>query len=339
MIHLTGDINLTDWYFNQGFGMGTNIKKGLDPFRHLDRSNGDIWIGNFEGTASTVSNNEKADASVFCIAPDVLRPLKHFDFYSLANNHAMQHGKKAFEETVESLESYGSKVFGTKKNKSLTFEHNGRLVSITGLCLRVDVFSDNPEYWYNPEYNEIEEENSLLPKEAFKILYIHWGNEYINRPSTIQKKFAHWLIDIGFDLIVGMHSHVLQGYEDYHNKRIYYSLGNFVFDMASEPCKIGAFVNLEFKAEQPFYTESYIHIDKDGCPKIVADSSIPDNWRFNYLNEQLLKDENSEEYHHEINKGYKFYREENHKHIFRNILNHPVSSIRIVVDFIKRRIG
>lgn len=84
------------------------------------------------------------------------------------------------------------------------------------MCLRIDDFTDDPSYWYNPEYKEIEKELKSLPVDAFKVLYVHWGNEYINRPSFAQKKFAHWLIDAGFDLIIGMHPHVLQGYEEYN---------------------------------------------------------------------------------------------------------------------------
>lgn len=57
------------------------------------------------------------------------------------------------------------------------------------MCLRIDDFTDDPSYWYNPEYKEIEKELKSLPVDAFKVLYVHWGNEYINRPSSAQKKF------------------------------------------------------------------------------------------------------------------------------------------------------
>lgn len=36
MLVFTGDINLTDWYFNAGFGIGTRIANGFDPFRKLN---------------------------------------------------------------------------------------------------------------------------------------------------------------------------------------------------------------------------------------------------------------------------------------------------------------
>lgn len=339
MLIFTGDINLTDWIFNVGFGIGTNIKKGLNPFRFLERKDGDIWIGNFEGVASDVSANKGIYARAFRVQPDVLRRLNHMDYYGLANNHAMEHGGEAYKETVNAIESYGSKVFGLKDRKSVELNNNGLKVSITGLCTRIEESSYEPLYWYNPEYKEIEGEISNLPQDAFKILYVHWGNEYINRPSSAQKKFAHWLIDVGFDLIIGMHPHVLQGYEDYHGGRIYYSLGNCVFDMPSEQCKIGALVRLDFIDGKPVYTEQYLRIDNDCCPHVVTENTIPEQWRFEYLNERLKNDDNSEEYHKEINKGYLIYRKTNRKKLLISSFSHPIAFNRVMIDFVKRRIS
>ena len=167
------------------------------------------------------------------------------------------------------------------------------------------------------------------------MLYIHWGNEYINRPSSAQKKFAHWLIDIGFDLIIGMHPHVLQGYEEYNGKYIFYSLGNFVFEMAWEPTKIGAIVKFELDTKQP--SVEYIHIENDCTPVVVEESKIPAEWRFDYLNEALKKEDNSEQYHAEISRNYAAYRKANHRYIINNMIKHPTLGNSLLKDFIKRR--
>lgn len=338
MINFTGDINLTDSYFDVGFGIGTRIGKGLDPLKYLERKDGDLWIGNFEGVASRISANRGIYAKVFRIEPELLKKINHMDIYGFANNHAMEHGPLAYIETAKAIESYGSKVFGLRDNKSYIFEHQGQKISITGMSTRIEASKWEPLYWYNPEYKEIEEELTLLPKNAFKILYIHWGNEFINRPSATQKKFAHWLIDAGFDLIIGMHPHVLQGYEVYKGKRIYYSLGNCVFDMPSEQCKIGALVSVDFLNGKAEYKEQYIRIDDKCSPNIVPESEIPKQWHFSFLNERLRYDDNSEEYHVEINRGYLVYRRANRKQIFLSAFLHPIAFIGILNDFIKRRI-
>lgn len=338
MLVFTGDINLTDWIFNVGFGIGTNIGKGLNPFKYLERKEHDVWIGNFEGVASNLSAYKGIHAKAFRIEPDVLKWLHHMDYYGFANNHSMEHGGEAYKEAVKALEGYGSKVFGLKDRKSVVFEHQGKTVSLTGLCLRIEAMKEEPLYWHNPEYKEIQAEIDTLPKDAFKVLYVHWGNEYINRPSTAQKKFAHWLIDSGFDLIIGMHPHVLQGYEDYNGGRIYYSLGNCVFDMPSEQCKIGALVGVDFSKGEPIYTEQYLIIDEECCPHLVNEKEIPQQWRFDYLNERLKIDDNSEEYHQEIRKGYLVYRKANRRQLMVSAVKHPGFFCEIMKDFVKRKI-
>lgn len=338
MIFFTGDINLTDWIFNVGFGIGTNIENGLDPFKYLERKEDDIWIGNFEGVASTKSAYNGIYAMAFRIEPEALKGLRHMDYYGFANNHAMEHGGEAYNETVKALDNYGSIVFGTKARKSVVFEHQGKTVSLTGLCLRIEAKKDEPLYWHNPEYSEIKKEIDSLPQGAFKVLYVHWGNEYINRPSATQKKFAHWLIDAGFDLIIGMHPHVLQGYEEYNGGRIYYSLGNCVFDMPSEQCKIGAMVGLVFNDGKAVYIERYLRLDDDCCPHIVVKNEIPEQWQFDYLNERLKIDDNSEEYHQEIRSGYLIYRKANRKQLLASAVKHPGFFCEILKDFIKRKI-
>lgn len=335
MLVFTGDINLTDWYFNVGFGIGSRIANGFDPFRKINRKAGDIWIGNFEGVASNVTDKVEFAGEVFRVQPKVLQKLNHFNMYGFANNHAMQHGKEAYQQTFDAICSYGSKCFGANKQRSVIIKHQGKTVSLTGMCLRIDDFTDEPSYWYNPEYKEIEKELNSLPNDAFKVLYIHWGNEYINRPSSAQKKFAHWLIDIGFDLIIGMHSHVLQGYEEYNGKYIFYSLGNFVFEMAWEPTKIGAIVKFDLDTKQP--SVEYIHIENDCTPVVVDESKIPAEWRFDFLNEALKKEDNSEQYHAEISRNYAAYRKANHRYIINNMIKHPTLGKCLLKDFIKRR--
>jgi len=61
------------------------------------------------------------------------------------------------------------------------------------------------------------------------VLFIHWNYEFETYPLPADRQFAHYLIDIGVDGIFGHHPHVINGYEVYRNKPIFYSLGNFYF--------------------------------------------------------------------------------------------------------------
>ena len=42
------------------------------------------------------------------------------------------------------------------------------------------------------------------------MLYIHWGNEYHQEPDAIQKAIAQKMCDLGVDVIVGGHPHVIE---------------------------------------------------------------------------------------------------------------------------------
>jgi hypothetical protein len=338
MLKIVGDINLTDGYFDTGFGVGSKLKQGFNPFQHIDKKPEDCWIGNFEGVASEISDKTGNAALQFRVDPQYLNHLKHFNLYGIANNHAMQHGANAYQRTFDYLTSCGCLCFGSNAQKSQVFDHQGRKVSITGFSQRIDAFSKEPCYWHNPEYKEIEQEIRQLPEDAFKIVFVHWGNEFINRPSSQQKRFAHWLVDVGFDMVIGMHPHVLQGYEQYQGKYIFYSLGNFVFDMPWKPTKYGAIVSVDLSKDTIVPKMEYVRINNEFASQIVDEKDVPKEFRFDYLNEQLVKEDNSEEYHAEISRCYKQYRKANHKDIAKKMLAHPAVIGGTVKDYIKRRL-
>lgn len=337
MIFLTGDICLTDGYFDAGFGVGSKLAQGFDPFVHIKRRDADLWIGNFEGVTAEESNKIGTAVQQFRISPMHLNHLHHFDIYGCANNHAMQHGKEAYAQTVEALEKQGAKCFGMDDRRSVVLEHQGRKICLTGFSQRIDTWKEGPAYWHNPEYEEIKLEIGRLPQDAYKIVYVHWGNEFINYPSSQQKRFAHWLIDSGFDLVVGMHPHILQGYEMYKDKHIFYSIGNFVFDMAWEPTHYGAIVSVDFAGGNATIGTEYIRIKEDFAPVVVSESDVPEAFRFETLNKLLSIEENSEEYHATINHYYKKYRTANHIDIVKKIVKHPSVALGIIKDYIKRR--
>jgi poly-gamma-glutamate capsule biosynthesis protein CapA/YwtB (metallophosphatase superfamily) len=63
---------------------------------------------------------------------------------------------------------------------------------------------------------------------------VHWGDELQRMPNRFQRAFGRAAIDAGATAVLGHHPHVLQAVEKYQGGLIIYSLGNLVFDMASE---------------------------------------------------------------------------------------------------------
>jgi poly-gamma-glutamate synthesis protein (capsule biosynthesis protein) len=88
------------------------------------------------------------------------------------------------------------------------------------------------------------------------IVAVHWGvtsrmlTPFQNPIADYQPILARALIDVGADVIVGHHSHRIDGIEFYRDKPIFYGLGNFMF-AAHRPhmAREGMFVRLEFDSQ------------------------------------------------------------------------------------------
>ena len=331
MLKIVGDINFSDGYFDLGFGIGSKIKNGANPFCHLERRVEDFWIGNFE-CVCTSFDIEKP----FIIAPQELDRIRLFDLFGVANNHVMQHGDEAYYEMLHYLEKNNVLYAGCNERRSVRFEHQGKKIGILAFSQRPDNFTSSPLYWSLPEYKEIEIEIAHLSDCDFNIAYIHWGNEFINYPYNDQKQFAHFLIDSGVDLIVGMHPHVMQGSEIYKGKHIFYSLGNFLFYMPWEPTKYSLIVNVDFEADEMVTTE-YAKIGIDNLPTIVL--SVPEEYSIDYLNGLISINEENEKYYAKVARCYRKYRKVNRRTIIRDFLHMKNRyRINIIKDFINRKI-
>ena len=121
MLVFTGDINLTDGFFDMGFGVGSVITRGKNPFAKLNRKVDDFWIGNLECVCADFTSQTGSHAKQFRISPESLSGVNHLDFYGVANNHVMQHGNDAYKETRDPLEGKGIYTFGDNSLRTRCF--------------------------------------------------------------------------------------------------------------------------------------------------------------------------------------------------------------------------
>lgn len=87
------------------------------------------------------------------------------------------------------------------------------------------------------------------------IVFPHWGNEYMTKPSSYQKKFAEQMTQAGADLIVGTHPHVVQPVEwvesENGNRALcYYSLGNYVSTQKGGPSMLEGLAWVTFRVKE-----------------------------------------------------------------------------------------
>ena len=329
MLRIIGDICFADWYFDKGRGVGTSIARGNNPFGKLPRKAEDFWIGNFECVCADSDKH-------FVVRPDILNSVPHLDLYGVANNHSMQIGDKGYLQTIEYLETKGIPYVGSLSQKSRTFVHQGKKVGILAFSMRPDNFTSEPLYWHLPEYSEIDNVINTLEDCDFKIAFIHWGYEFMNRPNIEQRQMAHWLIDSGIDMVIGMHPHIMQVDEQYKGKHIFYSLGNAVFNMSWEPTKYGLLVNVDLANEKPAVSTQYLYIEKDFFPKIVE--NLPTVYSRQFLDKEVNKIEENEKYFATARTYNSQYTQANRKDILKRMWKMPFNEkYELISDFIKRR--
>ena len=336
MLRIVGDCNFADGFFDMGFGTGTLIKNGSDPFQYIKgNAKEDFWIGNFECVCSGVSAKKGTEARQFIIAPDSCDHVTHLDLYGVANNHVMQHGAEAYQQMVDYIDSKGVLFAGTQEKPSAVFEHQEKKVAITVFNQRPENFTKPPLYWAMPEYEDVRAELKKYENCDYRIVYVHWGIEFINYPYNDQKQFAHFLIDSGADLVIGMHPHVIQGYEVYNGKYIFYSLGNCVFNMPWEPTKYSLQVNVDLSSNEVSY--KYLLIGKDYFPRYIE--NVPEQYTMDFLNRLLDINQDNEIYFAKAARCLDQYRKANRNNILKNTWRLKFSDIiSVATDYVKRKL-
>lgn len=166
------------------------------------------------------------------------------DIAGLANNHCFDYGPDALMDTFSTLKEINMPYIGAGANieeasKPAYFNINGKTIAI--------IAATQIEGYANPETREATENScgvlrcldparvetiiaEAKEKSDFVICYIHWGTERYDLVRDWQRSNAVKFANAGANLIVGAHSHCLQGIDYIGNVPVVYSLGNFLFN-------------------------------------------------------------------------------------------------------------
>ena len=350
-----GDILLSDFYFNIGLGTGSLIAKNgagkiFQGVRFILQG-GDLLVGNLECPISESSIHHGLHKREFLASPNVANTLfkEGFRVLSISNNHISQHGFKTFNDTVEELENSGIVAVGAihsgeKEQRLVVKTVKGKRLGFLSYSLVEDHFEKSPSYYayYQKEVDILDQAGRAKKECDFLIIMMHWGDEFIDRPSMSQVKMAHSLIDAGCDVILGGHSHVFQGVEHYRGKVIAYSLGNFVFSMPWNLTRASGILKVGLKdsgfhsfSVLPVWIDNYFNpIIPDNKIKLYVDSCL------NKANQRLLNAElTDDEYDDLVNLGLKHYRATTWISFIYNFYKMPAKvSFQLLFEFIRRRI-
>lgn len=203
----------------------------------------EVSMVNLETPISKRGTQESDKQFTFRANPDILKNFTKstgINFVSLANNHILDFGSLALDDTLSFLKKEKINRAGAGENlssasKPTYIETKGYKIAIIASS-RVIPFGtwhagkNKPGVASTYNTDVIKQQINDARKTAdIVVVYVHWGNERIEYPIKVQKDLARLYIDNGADMVIGSHPHVLEGLEIYKNKIIAYSLGNFVF--------------------------------------------------------------------------------------------------------------
>jgi poly-gamma-glutamate capsule biosynthesis protein CapA/YwtB (metallophosphatase superfamily) len=179
---------------------------------------------------------------------------RNYSFMATACNHSLDCGEEGVASTINTLRAEGIAFNGVNESEqdaraatiierggfrigfiSYTFGLNGKkppqdkpwIVNRAHLTKRFEDIN----------FTQIENQvrYCLANKVDMTVAQLHWGMEHEYYPRPEQLKIAHYLAELGFDIVIGHHPHVVQPVEYYQTWRdpdrvvpIYYSLGNLV---------------------------------------------------------------------------------------------------------------
>lgn len=265
-IAATGDLLLHERVMNSGLEPSTGTYNYDSIFAYLAPYvvQADYAVANMEGTLCGTDNGYKYAGYPRFNSPDaIVDAVKKagFDGLLTANNHSYDTKSPGFHRTQQVIADRELGVLGTVPTADtpnyLVQDINGIRVGM--ICYTYETVRQKG---HDKALNAIPLDNADAPLinsfnyddlDAFyarletqmgemkqagaeaTVMFIHWGTEYKTKPNGWQKKIGQALCDMGVDVIVGGHAHVVQPMEVLTSKKdpthttlCLYSLGNAV---------------------------------------------------------------------------------------------------------------
>ena len=208
-----------------------------------------------------------------------------FDVLTTANNHSCDRGRYGVVNTIDVLDSLGIRTTGSYRTKAERSQRTPLIIDVRGVKLAVLAYTYGTNGLPIPQpalvdtidleqiSDDLRRADSLGAD--YKIVQIHWGNEYEKHPSKRQRDLAAVLARQGVGAVIGSHPHVVQDSEWIEEEGakmktfVIYSLGNFISNQTSPAAtRGGMLLSLELIRErstgrwttQPSY--QYVFVQK-----------------------------------------------------------------------------
>ena len=220
-----------------------------------------VVVGNLECPATKVEA-PAFKRFIFRAEPEWLTTLQQHGFthLNLANNHSIDQGREGLMDTWRNIRQAGMVPIGAGATMDeaaqpvLLADSPRRVWLVPSLRLALENYAyltDRPCVSQEPMDSLLERVSRLKRADstAIVIVSLHWGGEHTLQPVPRQRVEAHQLVMAGADVIVCHHTHTLQTIEEFRGKKIYYSIGNFIFDQAKPLNSRACMVRLDIKRD------------------------------------------------------------------------------------------
>ena len=261
-------VSLGNLIIHQSQINGAKNENGYDfspSFQYIKEmvSEADISLGILEGA---LAGGEPTGYPIFNSPDEVIDSLRDtgIDVVNYANNHIYDYDDEGLQRTIEITKEKGLDVLGiksTEEEKSyLVKEVDGVKIGFASYVFETETINGYKTINSNPVsinsenlintfnyndlesfYNRIASEISAMKAEGveFIIASMHWGEEYNTYIEATQNEIAKKLNELGVDIILGGHPHVIQPYEiicneSGHSTFIIYSQGNSLSNQSEQ---------------------------------------------------------------------------------------------------------
>ena len=270
-IAFTGDLGFSSKYFR-----GTYDKEELlhpDLVAYL--ADTDYTVVNVEGCMYK-GQSSAAKPLVHANPPECVDFLKKINgnIWNIANNHIMDCGREGLESTLKIAEENGVPTVGVgldlaQAAKPVIIPNDGADIGILSVT-NEETPAATEDSEGTVRWDDLEKLGQMIAgvRESCRwcVVVVHGGPEFSQlMPPSVRDLYKSYL-ELGADVVVGHHPHVMQNYETFGDKIIFYSLGNFVFDTdyqrLQKYTQYGVFVKLAFGKDSFTWDHRAMKIDR-----------------------------------------------------------------------------
>ena len=170
-----------------------------------------------------------------------------FNVILKSTNHVNDLGEEARLFDLNNWKKFPNiKVTGSYQNeeeaqKITYFEIKGIKIALLNYCYGSNRLLRNSYTINKINYDKIKNDINKSKSEGADIIIVmpHWGKEYSLKTNKYQNKWSKIFFELGVDIVIGTHPHVIQPVEIIEDKDknrkmyIFYSLGNFINSTSS----------------------------------------------------------------------------------------------------------